>query len=337
MDEQPIKVLLIEDNPGDARLVKEALAERGERAFRVRWVDDLAEGLDSLASDRPDVVLLDLSLPGTRGLDTLASVLERNADAPVIVMTGTDDESLAIEAVRRCAQDYLVKGQTGGALLGRAIRYAIERKETQAQLADANARLEEANRRLEALATTDDLTGLWNRRHFLQTLDRECRRTARTGAGLALLMADIDHFKAINDNHGHPFGDRMLQEVAHRLQHEARSVDLAARYGGEEIMVLMPETDARQAAIAGERLRRHVAGRPVSDGRKAVRLTISIGVAALADALDPTGLLRHVDETLYDAKQAGRNCTRVWTADGPISPAPAEAPAEAPAAGAPDG
>jgi len=333
MDEGPIKVLLIEDNPGDARLIEEALAARGQGGFRLRWVDDLAEGLDCLAGQPPDVVLLDLSLPGTRGLDTLTSVLERNADAPVIVMTGTDDESLAVEAVRRGAQDYLVKGQTAGVLLGRAIRYAIERKEAQAQLADANARLEEVNRRLEALATTDDLTGLWNRRHFLDTLNRECRRTARTGAGLALVMADIDHFKAINDTHGHPFGDRVLQEVARRLQHEARSVDLAVRYGGEEFMVLMPETDADQAATAGERLRRRVTDRPVSDGRRAVCLTVSIGVAALANDLDPTGLLRHVDEALYAAKQAGRNGTRVWTAQGPVPFGPAEAPPVAAADG----
>jgi len=313
MDEEPIKVLLIEDNPGDARLIEEALAERGEGGFHLRWADDLAKGLDCLDGQAPDVVLLDLSLPCTRGLDTLASVLERSQDVPVIVMTGLDDESLAVEAVRRGAQDYLVKGQTGWALLRRAIHYAIQRKETQAQLADANARLEEANRRLAQLATTDELTGLWNRRYFLDVLSRECRRTARTGGDLALAMIDIDHFKAVNDTYGHAFGDRVLQSVAGHLGREARVTDIAARYGGEEFMVLMPDTDASRAATAGDRLRRRIAEAPLPEGLRAARVTVSVGVASLDGAVDPTGLLRHVDEALYAAKQAGRNCTRTWT------------------------
>jgi len=320
MEEPRIKVLLIEDNPGDARLIEEALAERGEGAFRLRWVDDLAEGLDCLDDQPPDVVLLDLSLPGTDGLDTLASVLDRNADVPIIVLTVTSDESLAVEAVRRGAQDYLVKGQADGALLRRAVRYAIERKETQAELARANARLEAANRRLEELATTDDLTGLWNRRYFLDMLGRECRRTARTGADLALAMIDIDRFKRINDAHGHPFGDRVLREVAAIMQHECRAVDLVVRYGGEEFMILMPDTSAEEAFSAAERIRRRIAETPVSDGLRTVTDTVSVGVSSLGGGVDPTSLLRHVDEALYAAKEAGRNRAMVWTPNG-IRPA----------------
>ena len=324
-----IRVLLIEDNAGDARLMREVLAERSEGGFRLGWADDLAEGLQRLADDPPDLVLLDLSLPGSRGLGTLAKVLEQDGGVPIIVLTGTDDEALAVEAVRRGAQDYLVKGQAGGTILGRAIRYAIQRKETQAQLAEANARLEEANNRLEELATTDDLTGVWNRRHFLDMLDRECRRTARTGAGLALVMVDVDHFKRVNDTCGHPFGDRVLQEVATVMQHEARDVDQVARYGGEEFMILMPETDAPAAAVAGRRLRLRIADRPISDGSRTVRVTISVGVADLGETVDPTTLLRHVDEALYAAKEAGRNRTCVWTPDGPVSAEDAGVPAAA--------
>jgi diguanylate cyclase (GGDEF)-like protein len=318
MGRDRIQVLLIEDNPGDARLIREALAERSESAFRLRWADDLDEGLQRLADDPPQVVLLDLSLPGSRGLDTLATVLEQNDEVPIIVLTGTDDEALAVEAVRRGAQDYLVKGQTGGALLGRAVRYAIQRKESEAELADAKARLEAANNRLEKLATTDDLTGLWNRRHFLAMLDRECQRVARTGTNLAVVMVDVDHFKDVNDTCGHPFGDRVLQEVATVMQNEARSVDMVARYGGEEFMIFMPETGADEAVTAAERLRRHVAEQPVSDGGRSREVTISVGVADLGDAVDPTNLLRHADEALYAAKEGGRNRTCLWTDDGPV-------------------
>ena len=317
MGRERIHVLLIEDNPGDARLIQETLAGRDDRMFCLTWEGDLGRGLDCLAAAPIDVVLLDLSLPGTQGLDTLSRVLDRRDDVPVIVLTGLDDEALSVEAVRRGAQDYLVKGETGGPLLARAIRYAIQRKETQDELADANARLEEANRRLEELATTDDLTGLWNRRYFLDMLSREFQRVARTGASLAVVMIDVDHFKHVNDTCGHPFGDRVLCNVAHAMQQEARTVDLVARFGGEEFMILMPETDARRAAVAAERLRLNVADRAIEGGRQTVAVTISLGVASFDEALDPTVLLRHVDDALYAAKEGGRNRTMVWTEVGP--------------------
>ena len=189
-------------------------------------------------------------------------------------------------------------------------RDITDRKRAEQALADAN-------RRLEELATTDDLTGLWNRRHFLDLLCRECQRTARSGAPLAVAMVDIDHFKAVNDSHGHPFGDRVLAEVARTMRQAARATDLVARYGGEEFMVLMPEAGAADAVGAAERLRRRIAEQPVVDGDRSVAVAVSIGVASLEGGADPTTLLRHVDEALYAAKQAGRNRTMVWTPDGP--------------------
>ena len=342
MDAKKIQVLLVEDNPGDARLIQEALAERGDGAFRLHWAKTLAEGIRRLLTG-PDVdlVLLDLSLPGTRGLDTLARLLDQGADVPVIVLTGLDDEALAVEAVRRGAQDYLVKGQTSGPLLARAIRYAIERKEAQAELAAANARLAEANRRLAELATTDDLTGLWNRRHFFEVFEHETRRLARTGGDLALVMLDVDHFKRVNDTWGHPFGDRVLAHVAAVLRREAREVDLVARFGGEEFVVLMPGTTLAQAATAGERFRRAIEAAPLRRDDGPASVTVSVGVAACASPGEAAHLLRHVDEALYAAKRAGRNCTMLWTPEGPAcvgevagatTQGPASDPAHAPPA-----
>jgi len=200
------------------------------------------------------------------------------------------------------------------------IRDITERKRAEQALAEANHRLEE-------LATTDDLTGLWNRRHFHDMLDRECHRTARSHLPLAVAMVDIDHFKAVNDRHGHPFGDRVLVEVARTMRETARVTDLVARYGGEEFMVLLPETGTNAASDAAERLRRAVADRPVSKGDLTVAVTVSIGVAAWEGEADPTVLLRHVDEALYAAKEAGRNRTMVWTAEGPRPAASASPPA----------
>ncbi|MFO8014755.1 MAG: diguanylate cyclase [Phycisphaerae bacterium] len=183
------------------------------------------------------------------------------------------------------------------------------------ELAEANTRLQAANRQLAQLATTDELTGLWNRRRFIEMLQRECRRAARAGASLALAMVDVDRFKAVNDTFGHAFGDRVLQAVAAHLGREARQTDIVARYGGEEFMVLMPDTSAEEAFSAAERIRRRVAAHPVADEKRSVEVSISIGISGSSPArrADPETLVRLADETLYAAKQAGRNCTRTWT------------------------
>jgi diguanylate cyclase (GGDEF)-like protein/PAS domain S-box-containing protein len=182
------------------------------------------------------------------------------------------------------------------------------------ELEDARAAAEQANRKLEQLATTDDLTSLWNRRHFLRVLDIECLRAARSETPLALAMLDLDHFKTINDTYGHALGDRVLAEVAAVMKSDARATDVIARYGGEEFMILMPDTSADEALIAAERLRRRVADHLVSGGPKPVRITVSIGISAAAGGpgAQAERLLRQADEALYAAKQAGRNCTRIW-------------------------
>ncbi|MBE3071044.1 MAG: diguanylate cyclase [Planctomycetes bacterium] len=180
----------------------------------------------------------------------------------------------------------------------------------------ARAAAEEANRKLEQLATTDELTGLWNRRHFLTALDRECRRAARSGSPLALAMLDLDHFKAVNDTHGHAVGDRVLAEVAAVMQSEARTTDLVARYGGEEFMILMPDTPGASAAAAAERLRRAIEAHAIPVGDQTVRVTASLGATAVEPGETPAAdrLVRQADEMLYAAKQAGRNCVRTRVA-----------------------
>ena len=178
----------------------------------------------------------------------------------------------------------------------------------------AQEALEQANRRLEELATIDELTGLYNRRRFLEMLEAEIERSRRYGAPMALVMADIDQFKSINDTYGHSFGDRVLLEVAKLLRTGARATDAVARYGGDEFMVLMPNTTAEEAVSAAERVRRQMAQRTVSDERQSARVTLSAGIAALSSGGAATGdaLVREADEALYAAKHSGRNCTRTW-------------------------
>jgi diguanylate cyclase (GGDEF)-like protein/putative nucleotidyltransferase with HDIG domain len=183
-----------------------------------------------------------------------------------------------------------------------------------AQLMEANGNLESANRRLAELATTDELTGLWNRRRFVELLAAEVERSRRYGANLALMMVDIDQFKSINDTCGHAFGDRVLVEVARLLRREARETDVVARYAGDEFMVLMPCTSAEKAVSAAERTRKKTAERHISDDTRCVRVTISTGIGALGPgpASTPEGLVRAADQALYVAKHSGRDCVRTW-------------------------
>ena len=160
------------------------------------------------------------------------------------------------------------------------------------------------------MAVTDPLTGLHNRRYMAGQLEPLVAHAARGGAPAAVLVLDIDHFKAINDTFGHDCGDEVLREFAVRLATNVRAVDLPCRFGGEEFVVIMPETGVEDAHRIAERIRGHVAGSPfrVLDGREALQVTISIGVAATSGAGDTAeALLKRADEALYDAKQSGRN------------------------------
>ena len=182
-----------------------------------------------------------------------------------------------------------------------------------AQQAAAETALQQANVRLEELATTDALTGLANRRRFLEVLETEFQRSRRYGGRLTLAMVDVDRFKRFNDTHGHAFGDRVLVEVAKRLVAEARQTDVVARLGGDEFVILTPETSGDEAVRAAERIRQILSRHPVSEGEQSALATISVGIATVENgkAGTPESLLKQADDAMYAAKEAGRNCVRM--------------------------
>jgi diguanylate cyclase (GGDEF)-like protein len=183
------------------------------------------------------------------------------------------------------------------------------------RLVETAAALRLATAELERLATTDALTGLLNRRRFAERLGVELRRAARYGRPVAVVMLDLDHFKQVNDGRGHQFGDRVLVTATRTLRAQVRESDVVGRYGGEEFIVLLPETGLRAATIVAEKLRSAIAAAPFGDEGAALQLTISAGVAAYPEcgAVDEDALVRLADEALYQAKRAGRN--RVMTAE----------------------
>ena len=173
--------------------------------------------------------------------------------------------------------------------------------------ATANRKLQDLNRQLNQLATTDALTGVWNRRHFEQVVVTELARAQRYQEPLALLLIDVDHFKAINDHHGHQVGDQVLVELTRRIQAQLRAADVLARWGGEEFVALLPQTPAEPARSLAERLRRLVAAKPFPAAGK---VTASFGLAQLRPRESLDAWLKRVDDALYAAKAAGRDCVR---------------------------
>ena len=207
------------------------------------------------------------------------------------------------------------------------VTYAKELHIVQEELRANNQALSEANTRLRALATTDPLTGLPNHRAFVTTFDQELKRTQRYYRSCALLFLDLDHFKALNDGYGHPAGDAVLQEFSTLVGTLLRGMDTLGRWGGEEFVALLPETDIEGALAAAERIRTAVAAQIFSIGG-GVRLTCSIGIAAYPfDSEERDGLIRAADQAMYAAKKLGRN--QVRTAKDPAVIALAIEPGEA--------
>ncbi|HEX2460329.1 MAG TPA: diguanylate cyclase, partial [Vicinamibacterales bacterium] len=223
IDEAP-SILLVEDNPGDVRLVEELLRAAWVVPGSINHVSSVEDAIGRVAKDVPACILLDLSLPDAHGLGTLERVRDAHPSVPIVVLTGTDDEAQAVQAVQEGAQDYLIKGQVDGHLLGRAIRYAIERKFAEVQLSHQ--------------ALHDPLTGLANRALLMERLAQALARTERRPSSVAVLFLDIDCFKTINDNFGHEVGDSVLACIGDRLRKALRPEDMASRFGGDEFVVL---------------------------------------------------------------------------------------------------
>lgn len=296
MDLETIVVLLIEDNHDDALLIQRYLSRAMKVLYQINHVDRLHKGLEHLNSGGIDVVLLDLGLPDAHGLSAFEKVYALSSNVPIIVLTGHDDDDLAIEAVHKGAQDYLVKGQIVGSLLQRSIRYAIERKKVAEELKRLNGLLEHR-------ATIDPLTGILNRLKFNDTLNAEIQRSKRYATPLSLIMFDIDHFKNINDSYGHHAGDKVLCEIVQLVKEHLRGPDSFARWGGEEFMIIATNTEQDNARILAENLRLMIGGHHIQG---VGRVTCSFGVTQFMNDTEDQ-FTQRVDRALYQAKAHGRD------------------------------
>ena len=294
-----IEVLLVEDCPGHAELVKSTLAFSRPAIFIITWVSCLKDAFTEIQSHKYNVILLDLSLPDTDGVNTVKRTCEIAQDIPIIVLTSLDDENIAIDMLKEGAQDYLVKGKSDLHTLSRTIRHAMERKRLW-------VRLENAEKREHFLATRDVLTGLPNRQSCYEHLNRKINYCKRYGGQLAIMFMDLDRFKFINDTLGHHVGDGLLKEVAIRIQSCLRETDLATRFGGDEFVFVLNKINySHQAAKVANNLL-EVLKTPVNVEGHELFITASIGIALYPnDGEDLGTLIQSADTAMYSAKEFG--------------------------------
>lgn len=298
------KILLIDDDERQEHLLTLQLAKFRREQFELEYVPTYEVGLKRLLSGNHAVCLLDYHLGDRNGLDLLRESRTAGCETPVFILTADDSDEVDIAAMEAGAVDYLTKATLNSRLLERSIRYALKLGETLAQL--------------RQLAQRDELTRLLNRREFQRILSEEWERSVRFKRPFALVMVDIDHFKKINDTHGHQVGDEVLRHVASLLAGQVRTVDRVARYGGEEFALIMVETDDKKAAEHIRRLGVLLADLPciVEDKNLTVAVNLSAGVAdSMGGASNAAELVESADKALYAAKKAGRNRI-VIAADG---------------------
>ncbi|MDR3515009.1 MAG: PleD family two-component system response regulator [Azospirillaceae bacterium] len=308
---QGARILVVEDSPIDLEKINEAV-KRDQ--CDVASCVSCAIGLERALSEDFDLIVISLTLVNEDGL-RLGSHLrshERTRQVPMLLIADEGDLGRIAKGLELGANDYLLKPIDRNELVAR-VRTQVRRKRYQDRL---RANYEQSL----SLALTDSLTGVFNRRYVGAHLPRLLGRSEANQKPAAALMFDIDHFKLVNDSYGHPVGDEVLMEVAERSKCNLRNIDLVARWGGEEFVVIMPDTDADAALVVAERLRRCVADQafrvnaPVGE----IMVTISIGVAvAIAGETSADHLLKRADDALYRAKRNGRNQVVV---DGGIAP-----------------
>lgn len=287
------KVLVIDDSYANLILLKTHLNSMGLAAL---LAENAADGIKAAVEQRPDVILLDVMMPGIDGFETCRRLKAdvRTSSIPIIFVSAKDQSEDKISGLKLGAIDYVTKPFNKGELQAR-IGIMLQMIELQ--------------ERLLLLANTDELTGLANRRHFFEILDREIRQAKIRGGSVAVMMFDVDHFKNVNDNFGHLDGDRILQQLGKILSENIYPLDMAARYGGEEFVVLMPGMPVEIAAQRAEKLRSIIDKYDWEVSNQPISVTCSAGVTVFngADAADPYDLIRRADDALYAAKHRGRN------------------------------
>lgn len=299
--EEDMGILLVEDSAVDRHQISGYLQEWG---LDFQAVGDGNEAWELLQKpDAPGLILLDWMLPGMDGIQLCRKIRTLGTDGTyfyTVMLTAKDRKQDLLTAMAAGADDYLAKPVAPQELRARVM---------------VGKRILELQQSLKFAATHDSLTRLLNRAEIVAGLKRELARSQRDGQRVAVILADLDHFKQVNDSLGHAAGDEVLEVVAKRLKSHLRTYDLVGRYGGEEFLIVLPGCNLAPATQRAEQLRSAISGSSILTMFGIVPITLSMGVtvSTLGDDFTAQQLLRQADEALYQAKEAGRNCVQVFS------------------------
>jgi diguanylate cyclase (GGDEF)-like protein len=305
-------IVIVDDMPDNLRLLTGILKERG---YKVRPAPSGTRAMATIHKEPPALILLDIMMPDMDGYEVCRQLKaeERTADIPIIFLSALNEVFDKVKAFKAGGIDFITKPFQVEEVLAR-VRAHLTIRAQQAALALKNEELERKNtliteqaKKLARLATTDHLTGLSNRRAFQEKICCEIRRFQRNQRPFAMIMVDIDHFKRVNDTHGHDFGDKVLTAVGKGLEKMLRAQDIVARWGGEEFIALLPETDLDGARHVAEKIRMEIAGERHFFGGISASVTATLGVALFDGSNPMEGCIKMADNALYEGKRLGRN------------------------------
>ena len=304
VDNKKRRILIIDDDETSRRLVGKALEFEG---YLVEQAENGAMGLDKIADWKPHLILLDVNMPGLNGLETLAKLRVMNEYVSVIFVSGNRKTEDIMRGLDAGSDDYICKPFE--------ILELLARVRSQLRIKDVHDNLKKANDRLLELVDIDDLTGLFNMRSLYKKLDFELDRARRYKRSVCAIMMDLDKFKRVNDQHDHLFGSFVLSEIGKIIRDNIRKVDFAARYGGDEFLVVLTEINLEGATTFANRLRQRIESATFKNEFFSMQLTASLGMA-LANPneqdVDARALVRYADRALYQAKQNGRNRVEIF-------------------------
>ncbi len=291
------KILVIDDDPQGIDVILEPLKWEGYNAVGVH---SLEEGIRIIDSWMPLIIVIDFRDKDAR-LKAISKIREIRPFASLLLLSDESSTESIILGLDSGADDYIVKPFVPLELLAR-VRTHLRIRDLQEQLMYANEKLKE-------LADTDDLTGLLNMRSLYQKLEFELQRARRFGRQVCVIMFDMDHFKNVNDGHDHLFGSFVISEMGKIVRANTRNIDIPARYGGDEFLIVLTEVNFDGALFYCERLRKSVEGTTFRSGEDEIQLTISVGFAVTDpyENISPKELVRRADHALYEAKENGRN------------------------------
>ena len=311
---EKIRILIADEEESSREILSRILQEEG---YDVTTTASGEEALETFRKESYPLLVTDIRIWERSGIENLLEVKRQHPETEIIISSSNDSMETALRAIREGVHDYLRKPFDERDLVLSAVRRVAEKIHIRREkkflvetLERRNRELDQMNNILTQLATHDRLTGLYNHRHFQESLANEVDRSRRAGKVFSMLLLDIDHFKQYNDSHGYSLGDEVLRQMGEILKKRLRKSDLPARYGGEEFIVMLPETNRERARRVAEEIRKRIESHPFPgrETQPAGKITVSISVVSYPeDGTDPSLLTHSADRALSRGKEKGRN------------------------------